>query len=127
MWPIYWPSMAMWITVPAPRQGMGATPREAMSLSLPAATLRPSTTAVTPWPLISRMSRTRLRSSSFPQARCRLLLMGWLEALSARAAYSSSFSSSRRLWWMPLTANVPWVRVPVLSKTTIFVLERVSR
>lgn len=26
--------------------------------------------------------------------RCRLLLMGWLEALSARAAYSTSFSFS---------------------------------
>ena len=34
--------------------------------------------------------------------------MGWEEADSARAAYSSSFSSSSRLWWMPLTWKTPW-------------------
>ena len=53
--------------------------------------------------------------------------MGWEEAHSARAEYSSSFSSSRALWWMPLTSKTPRVRVPVLSKTTILVWERVSR
>ena len=53
--------------------------------------------------------------------------MGWLEALSARAAYSSSFSFSISLWWMPATSKVPWVRVPVLSNTTILVWDSVSR
>ena len=53
--------------------------------------------------------------------------MGWEEALSARAAYSSSFSSSMVLWCMPSTSKTPWVRVPVLSKTTQSVLERASR
>ena len=53
--------------------------------------------------------------------------MGWEEALSARAAYSTSFSFSISLWWMPLTSKTPWVRVPVLSKTTTLVWDRASR
>ena len=127
MWPMYAPSIAMWMMVPTLRQGMQVMPRRSISLSFPAATVWPSTAAVTPSPLISRISVTRLRSNSFPQACRRLLLMGWLEALSARAAYSSSFSFSIRLWWMPLTAKTPRVRVPVLSNMTIFVRDRVSR
>ena len=82
---------------------------------------------MTPLPLISSMPVTRLRSSSRPQARWRLLLMGWEEALSARAAYSSSFYSSRGLWWTPFTSKTPWVRVPVLSNTTVRVWDSSSR
>ena len=57
----------------------------------------------------------------------RLLLMGWEDALSARAAYSMSCSSGIPLWWMPFTSNTPWVRVPVLSNTTVRVWDRISR
>ena len=66
MCPAYLPSSATWITVPALRQGMYFTPSLRMSLSFPAATATSSTVAVTPWPLISSMSRTRLRSGSRP-------------------------------------------------------------
>ena len=44
--------------------------------------------------------------------------MGWEEALSAKVAYSRSFSFSMVLWWIPLTSNTPSVKVPVLSNTT---------
>ena len=80
--------------VPTLRQAMGVTPTLSISLSLPAATSTPSTSATTPPPLTSRMFFTRLRSISRPQARRMLLLMGWLDALSASAAYSSRRSLS---------------------------------
>ena len=127
MWPAYLPSMAMWMIVPTLWHGINGMPRWSMSLSLPAATETPSTFARTPLPLISWMSDTRLRSISLPYARCRLLLIGWEEALSAKAAYSRSFSFSSSLWWMPLTSNTPCVSVPVLSNTTVRVCDSVSR
>ena len=98
-----------------------------MSLPLPAATLWPSTDATTPRPPRSSMSVTRERSSSTPQAFCKLLLMGCEDAHSASAAYSSSLRSSIGLWCTPVTSNTPCVSVPVLSKTTILVFDRASR
>ena len=53
--------------------------------------------------------------------------MGWDDALSASAAYSSSRAFSMRLWWMPLTSNTPCVSVPVLSNRTMRVFDSVSR
>ncbi len=54
--------------------------------------------------------------------------MGWVERHSAWAASSSSISwetpSARR---QPDTENRPSVRVPVLSKATIWASDRVSR
>ena len=64
--PAYRPSMAMWMMVPTLRQGIYGMPSRSISLSLPAATVWPSTTAVTPLPLISWMSDTRPRSISLP-------------------------------------------------------------
>ena len=52
--------------VPTLWQGMAWMPSRAISLSLPAATGTPSTRAVTPLPLISWMSVTRLRSMGLP-------------------------------------------------------------
>ena len=66
IWPAYFPSIAIWMTVPALRHSIGSMPRRCMSFVLPAATVCPSTTAVTPWPLISPISDTRLRSISPP-------------------------------------------------------------
>ena len=66
MCPAYRPSMAMWMMVPTLWQLMYGMPRRSISLPLPAATERPSTTAVTPSPLISRMSETRPLSISRP-------------------------------------------------------------
>ena len=127
MCPAYFPSMATCTTVPTLWQSTYSTPRRRISLALPAATVLPSTSAMTPSPLCSVMFPTRLRSSSAPWAFCRLLEIGWEEALSARAASSSSSASAMVLWWIPATSKTPWVRVPVLSKTTYRVLERVSR
>ena len=62
--------------VPVLWQGMNGTFSWFMSLSFPTATSRPSTFAMTPLPLISRMSETRLRSISRPYALRRLLLIG---------------------------------------------------
>ena len=68
-------------------------PSCSMSLPLPAATAWPSTTAVTPWPLISSNVRHAAAVDGLAVgAAARLLLMGWEEAHSASAAYSSSFS-----------------------------------
>ena len=78
--------------VPTLWQSCQAMPSFSMSLSLPTATVTPSTLATTPLPLNSWISVTRWRSMGPPWARCRLLLMGWEEAHSARAAYSSTFS-----------------------------------
>ena len=66
MWPAYCPSTATWMTVPTWRQGAAGTPIRSMSLSLPAATVWPSTWARTPWPAISWISPTRLRSRGLP-------------------------------------------------------------
>ena len=53
--------------------------------------------------------------------------MGWDDAHSAIAAYSSSLLSSMSLWWMAVTSNTPFVSVPVLSNTTVFTWDSVSR
>ena len=127
MWPAYFPSTAIWTTVPTWWHSLYAIPRRFISFALPAATDTPSTFAITPFPPISSMSVTRLRSIGLPYAFWRLLLMGCEEEHSAYAAYSRSFASSISLWWIPLTSNTPFVIVPVLSKTTIFVWESVSR
>ena len=127
MWPAYLPSRAMCTMVPTLWQGMHGTPRRSISLSLPAATSMPSTRATTPFPPISWTSCTRLRSTGLPYAFSMLFAIGCEDALSARAAYSSSFWFSIAQWCTPQTSNTPWVSVPVLSKTTTRVLESVSR
>ena len=66
MCPRYFESTAMCMIVPARWQSIYSTPSLFMSLSFPAATLFPSTTAVTPSPLISWMSLTRDMSATFP-------------------------------------------------------------
>ena len=53
--------------------------------------------------------------------------MGCEEALSASAAYSSSFAFSISYTYIYLTSNTPCVSVPVLSNTTIFVCDSASR
>ena len=53
MCPAYCPSMAIWMIVPTLWQPINGMPRSAISLSLPASTAWPSTTAETPLPLIS--------------------------------------------------------------------------
>lgn len=83
MWPAYAPSTAMWTIVPTLRHSCHLTPSSSMSRPLPAATVCPSTVATTPRPLRSSMSVTRERSSSPPQAFCRLLLIGCEDAHSA--------------------------------------------
>ena len=55
------------------------------------------------------------------------MLIGWEEAHSASAAYSSSFCSSMSLWCTAVTSNTPLVSVPVLSNTTVFTWDSVSR
>jgi len=127
MWPAYAPSTAMWTIVPTLRHSCQEMPSSSMSRLLPAATLCPSTVATTPRPLRSSMSVTRERSSSPSQAFCKLLLIGCEDAHSASAAYARSLRSSMGLWCTPVTSNTPCVSVPVLSKTTVFVFDRVSR
>lgn len=53
MWPAYCPSTAMWMIVPTLWQSWYGMFSWVISLLLPAATVCPSTQAVTPWPLIS--------------------------------------------------------------------------
>ncbi|VDR36771.1 Uncharacterised protein [Alistipes sp. cv1] len=54
--------------------------------------------------------------------------MGCLDQLSASAAASTSCSSLvPSAGWMPVTLKVPWVRVPVLSNTTMPVRASSSR
>ena len=63
-----------------------------------------------------------------PAARRRLRAMGWLENCSARAAASSTrLSSAPGAGSTRATSKTPWVRVPVLSNTTVRVLARASR
>ena len=53
MWPAYSPFTAIWTMVPTLWHACHATPSSSMSLPFPAATVTPSTTAVTPRPLCS--------------------------------------------------------------------------
>ena len=64
--PAYFPPIAIWIIVPTLWQLMYSMPRRVISLSFPTATSIPSILAVTPFPLISSISVTRLLSGSFP-------------------------------------------------------------
>ena len=91
MCPAYAPSIATCTTVPTWWHSTAGIPSRSISFVLPTATAVPSTFAVIPLPPISSISDTLHRSSGFPQAFCRLLLIGCEDALSASAAYSSSF------------------------------------
>ena len=114
--------------VPGRSQGSHWTPSFSIRRLFPAETALPSTLAVTPCPAISSTSVTRLGSRSFPQALRRETEMGWLDQLSARAAASSSASFvTPSAGCRAVTVKLPWVRVPVLSKTTVSVRARVSR
>ena len=115
MCPAYCLSRAMWMTVPALWQGMGVTPNCSMSLVV----ARRHLTAV--------YLGDDAPAADFLDVGHPATQRSTVEALSARAAYSSRVSFSSSLWWMPLTSKTPWVRVPVLSKTTILALDRASR
>ena len=79
IYPAYFPSTATWISVPTDAGTAASIFIFFMSLTFPAATSCPSTTADTPCPLISFASDTLLLSISLPYASFRLLLIGWLE------------------------------------------------
>ena len=51
---------------------------------------------------------------------------GWLEKLSQHAAISKSSALLTIFGWMSSTANTPFVSVPVLSKTTVSILDKTS-
>ena len=113
--------------VPATSSWQNSKPISSMSLLLPTWTVFPKTEALTPFPGISSASSTEEASKPSPQASMMLLDMGWLDTDSAMAAVLTSSSSVISIACMRETLNLPWVRVPVLSKTTVFASARASR
>ncbi len=77
-------------------------------------------------PAISSASETSDGSISELQASRIDLEMGWLEDDSAVAATFTSFSSSPSIEWILEISNLPFVSVPVLSKTTVSMRDRTS-
>ncbi len=113
------PSTATWMTVPGGRgRRQGRSPPAPSVSGLPASTVRPSITARTPWPRSPPPQRPRSGRGRSPGTDDDLEI-GWRRTCSAaRSAPAAPFSP------IPpsgpaATENLPWVSVPVLSKTTI--------
>ena len=127
MCPMYLPSTATCTFVPATSSSQYSAPMSFMSLWLPTCTVLPCTTARTPFPGISSADSTAEASKPEVCASMIDLEMGWLDTDSACAAVSSSSSSAIPTECTQETSNLPSVRVPVLSNTTVSVLDRDSR
>ena len=91
------------------------------NLALPARIFLPSITASTPLPAISLM--LFCGGISFPYSFFIAAAIGCEDALSANAANFNKFGFSETI---SVTLKTPFVRVPVLSKTTTDGFERVS-
>ena len=126
--PRYFPSSAIYATVPPSASLIPEILNFSISLRLPARISFPSFLMRTPQPAISSACPPG-RPVSFSPAALRIdSAIGWLEALSAAAAVFSSRSSPMpAAGRMRLTSNTPRVRVPVLSKTAVLQFASVSR
>ena len=78
-------------------------------------------------PGISSADSTQHESKDSPAASTMDLDMGWLDTDSASAAVLMSSVSAMVSEWTLETSNLPSVRVPVLSNTTVSALDRDSR
>ncbi len=120
--PAGWPSTATWMMVRA--SGTVIVSRGVTSLSLPAATLWPSTTPVTPLPVTA--SKSFASESSSPRDRASSIMAeasGCSDPRSSEASTRSSSSSFQpRAGTISVTAGEPTVTVPVLSSTTVSTL-----
>ena len=84
-------------------------------------------TALTPLPGISSAVSTSETLNPPSWVRRIDLDMGWLDTDSACAAVLRSSSSAISREWTLETSNLPSVRVPVLSNTTVSALDSASR
>lgn len=113
--------------VPILWQSCHFMPRLSIILELPTQTWRPATSALMPCPAISCTPDIGHPSvASLGNAALRASPIGCVEKCSTCAARCSSSCPLKSSGWTASTANTPLVRVPVLSKTTVPILESVS-